>query len=112
MTTTKKLWIGIGILALLTPLGIIIPALFGAGGAWGEWSIEEIRKLTGFAPHGMERLSKLWRPPLPNYAVPGQGRGLVGGSIGYLATAVVGAALAAAVGYLVARIAGRRDRKD
>ena len=45
MTTTKKLWIGIVILTLLSPLGLIIPALFGAGGAWGEWGLEEIKKL-------------------------------------------------------------------
>ena len=37
MKTTTKLWIVIGILAVLTPIGLVLPAYFKSGPAWGEW---------------------------------------------------------------------------
>jgi hypothetical protein len=111
MTTTKKLWIGIGVLVLLTPLGLIIPALFGAGGAWGEWGLREMEKLSGFVPEGMKRLAERWKSPMPGYSVPGQGKGLGGGSMGYIITAVIGVALTAGAGYLLAKYFSRKDRK-
>lgn len=49
----KKLWIGLIILALLTPLGIILPEKFKAGGAWGEWGPEALEKLIGYVPAGL-----------------------------------------------------------
>jgi cobalt/nickel transport protein len=108
MTTTKKLWIGIGILALLSPLGLILPALFGAGGAWGEWGINTIEKLVGFVPKGMKRLADSGKAPLSGYAVPGQSTGLVSGSFGYLVSAIIGIALAAAIMFLLAKWLVRR----
>jgi hypothetical protein len=112
MTTSKKLWIGIGILVILTPLGLIIPALFGAGGAWGEWGLEEIEKIIGYVPEGMKRHAERWKSPMPDYAVPGQGRGLAGESAGYIITAVIGVILTAGAGYLLAKLLLRKDRKD
>ncbi len=111
MTTTKKLWIAIGILVLLSPLGLILPALFGAGGAWGEWGLEEVKKLAGYAPEGMKKLSQPWKPPLQNYAVPGQREGLLHGSFGYVVAAVVGISVTAGIAYLLAKILGRRERE-
>jgi len=111
MSTTKKLWIGIGILVLLAPLGVVIPALFGAGGAWGEWGMAEIEKIVGFVPEGMRRLSGWWKSPLPEYALPGQSTGIFGKSIGYLLAAAVGALLTAGAGYLLAKFLSRKDHK-
>ena len=76
MTTVKKLWIGIAVLALLSPLGLIIPSLLGAGGAWGEWGAEEFKKLIGYVPEGMGKLGHVWKSPLPNYTVPGHKQGM------------------------------------
>ena len=109
MTTTKKLWIGIVILTLLSPLGLIIPALFGAGGAWGEWGLEEIKKLIGYVPQGMEKQGELWKAPLADYTVPGQGKGLFGESVGYVLTAVLGVVLTAGFVYLFARMLARKN---
>ncbi len=110
MTVAKKLWIAIGILILLSPLGILIPAWLGAGGAWGEWSIEEVKKLVGYVPAGMEKLSRLWKSPLRNYAMPDQGGGLAHGSVGYIIAAVIGALLTAGVAYVLGKILGRKNR--
>ena len=77
MKTTAKLWIGIGILALLSPLGLILPERFKAGDAWGEW--------------GLEKLSSLWSAPFSDYALNGQqNKGLCQLSLGYIASAVIG----------------------
>jgi cobalt/nickel transport protein len=109
MNTTKKLWIGIGILLLLSPLGVIIPALFHAGGAWGEWGPDEIEKILGYVPAGMKRLSKIWKAPLPDYAVPCQGGGLASEGMGYILTGIVGVVAAAGLMYLLAKMVARKN---
>ncbi len=111
MTTTKKLWIAIGILVILSPLGLVIPALFGAGGAWGEGGIEEINKLIGYIPGGMEKLGHFWKSPMPNYTVPGQKQGLAHGMLGYLLTALIGVAVTAGLAYALAKVLGRKNRE-
>jgi hypothetical protein len=108
MKTVTKLWIGLAVLALLAPLGLIVPALFGAGGAWGEWSTEELQDLIGYVPAGMKKIARLWSSPLPDYTVPGQGKGLAGDSLGYVLTAFIGIAVSAGLAYLLARWAGRK----
>jgi cobalt/nickel transport protein len=112
MTTIKKLWRGIGILVLLSPLGLIIPALFGAGGAWGEWGLEEMKKLVGFIPKGMQKLAGLWKSPMHDYTVPGQKTGLAHGSLGYIVTAVIGIAITAGLAYVIAKLLGSRNKRS
>jgi len=109
MINVKKLWIGIGILILLSPLGIIIPKYLGAEGAWGEWGLDQIEKITGFAPEGMKRLTEIWKAPFTNYAVPGQGSGLLRGGLGYILAGLIGIAAAAGIMYLLAHFLARRD---
>ncbi len=109
MTTIKKLWIGIGILALLSPLGLIIPALFGAGGAWGEWGLEEVKKLVGYIPAGMQRLAHTWKSPMPDYTLSGQKPGLAGQSIGYVLSAIAGIAITAGAVYIIIKLLGRKN---
>ena len=108
MATIKKLWVGIGVLALLSPLGLILPSLFKVDGAWGEWSLEEIERITEFVPQGMKQLAGTWKAPLPDYALPGQRAGMVGKSLGYVVTAIIGIVLVAGVMYLLAKLLGRR----
>ena len=107
MTTIKKLWIGIGVLALLSPLGLILPSLFKSEGAWGEWNLEKIEGLTHFVPQGMKRFARIWKAPMPDYAVPGQRTGLVGESLGYVFAAIIGILLVAGIMYLLAKLLGR-----
>ena len=61
MKLTTKFWIGIVVLIVLSPLGLILPEHFKAGSAWGEWGADEMQKLVGmflkasksFLPFGM-----------------------------------------------------------
>ena len=107
MTTTKKLWIGIFILVLLSPLGLVLPALFGAQGAWGEWGLHQIEKLVGYVPEGMRRLAGRWKAPLPEYAVPGQGP--AGSGFGYILSGIIGIAVTGGLVYLLAKLLARKD---
>ncbi len=63
----KKLLIWLLILIILSPLGILLPYLFNAGDAWGEWDIETVEKMKGFIPKGMEKLSSLWKSLFSDY---------------------------------------------
>lgn len=104
---TKKLWLGIGILALISPLGILIPEWFNAdGGAWGEWGVEEIEKMAGFVPEGMKRMAEIWKAPLPDYALPAAGSGPLAESLGYVLSALIGIALVVGVMYMITRLLG------
>ncbi len=104
----RKLWIGIGILAVLSPLGVILPPLFNAGGAWGEWGLADIQKVAGFVPEGMKHLGKIWKAPLADYGLPGQGQGLGSQSFGYVVAAAIGVAFVTGMMYLLAKLLVRK----
>jgi len=113
MKTTTKLWMALALLVVLTPLGLLLPAWLGAGSAWGEWSLAEVRQLVGYVPAKMARLSDLWRAPLPDYALRGQDHAplpALGGS--YLLSAVVGVAVVAGLTILIGKLLARRDKPD
>ncbi len=110
MTLTKKLWIGIGVLIVLSPLGLILPDHFKAGSAWGEWGLEEIQKMTGYVPLGFQKLSELWKAPLPDYAFQGwEGKDIFSMSFAYIISAIVGIAIIAGVAFLIGKVLAKED---
>ncbi len=105
MKTIAKLWIGLGVLVLLSPLGLLFPEHFKAGAAWGEWGTEEIQKLIGYIPQGLAKFSSLWSAPLPDYAFKGQeGAGLSALSLGYIVSALIGILIVVALVFLIAKL--------
>ena len=114
MKTTVKLWIGIGILALLSPLGLILPECFKAGDAWGEWGIGAIKEIFGHVPAGLRNLSSLWSAPFSDYAFNGrQDKGLCRLGLGYIASAVIGILVIVCAVMLLGRFLskGKPDKK-
>ncbi len=104
MKLTTKLWIGIGILILLSPLGLFLPEHFKAGSAWGEWGIGEIKEFIGYIPEGLERLASLWNAPMPDYAFKGwEEKGLWYLGAAYIISAIVGIALTAMAVILIGK---------
>jgi len=105
----RKLWIGIGILILLAPIGLILPELLKAGGAWGEWGADEIAEwmkkegLEDYIPEGLKRLSEIWSAPIPDYAFSGWDKGLKS-YIGYIFSGIIGTALVIGVSMLIGKI--------
>ena len=96
MKLTTKLWIAIGAIILLSPLGLILPEHFKAGSAWGEWGADEMEKLVGYVPQGLKHLSELWTAPMPDYAFKGwEEKGLRHLSLAYIVSAILGVVLIA-----------------
>jgi len=113
MKPIVKLWIGLAVLAILCPLGLLIPAFFKAGGAWGEWGPEEIKKLAGYVPEKFARLADLWKPAMPDYSFKGwEDKGLFHQSIAYIASAVVGIALIAGIAFILGKMLAGKDDKN
>ncbi len=88
MKLSKRLAIGLGLLVIFTPLGIIIPRAVRSGDAWGEWGVDEVSKLAGYCPQGLKKLAGIWHAPLPDYTLmnrEGAGAYFVSGLIGSIA---------------------------
>ncbi|MFH1564139.1 MAG: PDGLE domain-containing protein [Nitrospirota bacterium] len=91
MKIITKLWIGMAVLILLSPLGLILPEHFKAGSAWGEWGADEMQKLVSYIPQGLEKLAGIWNAPMPDYAFSGwEEKGLTHLSFAYVISAIVG----------------------
>lgn len=110
MTLTGKLWAGIGALIALSPLGLILPDHFKAGSAWGEWGTDEIQKMSGYVPQGLQKVAELWKAPMPDYAFQGwESRGLVHLSLAYVISAVAGIAVISGLTYIIGKKLTRGD---
>ena len=100
MKTITKLWILIAILAILTPIGLIIPEYFKAGSAWGEWGSGEIKKLVGYAPKGLEKLSDIWAAAIPGYGTS---------KMSYILSAILGIIIVMGLTFLIGRFLGKKE---
>jgi cobalt/nickel transport system permease protein len=114
----RRMWIGIALLTVLTPLGIV-----AVGNAWGEWSPQDFISAEGrrqiaaasrnasapaHLPRGLERLSALWTAPMSRYS-PAFIRSA---SFGYLASAMVGVGLIICFGLVLQPLLGARGRPN
>jgi hypothetical protein len=106
----KKLWIGLAVMALISPFGIILPALFNAEDAWGEWSAAKLKKLIGFVPAGLEKLADFWRAPMADYNPAGEGASMAAQAFWYIASGLLGILLVVGMVYLLARLLRRHEK--
>jgi cobalt/nickel transport system permease protein len=110
----RTLWLALGLLMALTPLGIL-----AGGAAWGEWGAadfsqaaarQKIAQASGNqappsqAPKGFERLCSLWTAPFPGYAPSFVRRP----ALGYLLSAMFGCGAIILAGTLVGAAARQR----
>jgi cobalt/nickel transport system permease protein len=116
--TVRPLWIGLALLLVLTPLGIL-----AAGTAWGEWSARDFsspqtRQMIATAsknaappldpPSGLARLSNVWTAPFPQYAPSFVRRP----ALGYALSAMFGSGASILVSLLAGSLATRlRDNR-
>jgi len=101
--TLEKLWIGLGLLILLTPLGLL-----ARGTTWGEWAGEELKKMLGFIPEGLARLEHLWQAKLAGYTLPGWDSPLLS-ALGYLLSAAIGVGVVIGLMLLLGRFLSTKD---
>jgi len=104
MKTIAKLWVGLGILILLSPLGLLLPEHFKAEEAWGEWGSDKIKEMVGYLPRGLEKLSGVWQPPLPDY---GQDQG--SSVLGYMLSALLGILIVVTIIFLITKFLSKKD---
>ena len=93
MKVITKLWLGLGLLALLSPLGLILPRYFKAKGPWGE----------------SESGAGSWKPLFPDYAFRGwQQKDLSHLSFAYIISAVMGIIIIALLSLLIGRMLAKK----
>jgi cobalt/nickel transport system permease protein len=113
----RSLWLGLGLLMLLTPLGIL-----ATGTAWGEWKAADFSSPAGRqeiaaaslqhapparAPQGLARLSGAWTAPWADYAPPFVRHA----AIGYALSAMFGVGLVVLLTEGIGRTAGALKRR-
>lgn len=102
--TQKKLWIGLVILIVLTPLGLL-----ASGTAYGEWGSDELQQTLGYVPSGIEQGENLWHALFPDYTVAGLENSFLQSSIGYILSAVIGIALIYIVVLTIGKLIARKE---
>jgi len=100
----KKLLVGLLIMALISPIGILLPKKFRAGAAWGEWDNDKIERLIGYVPEGMKRIGGIWKAPVRDYNFGGANAPLVTQSLYYIISVFLGIIVAVSVVYLISRL--------
>jgi tetrahydromethanopterin S-methyltransferase subunit C len=106
----KKLWLGIFALAVLSPLGIILPEKFGAEGAWGEWGADALEKLLGYVPGGLKKTADIWDAPIRNYSFGGEGAVLSTRIVSYIVSAFIGIVLAYIIVLVISRLLFKHEK--
>jgi hypothetical protein len=106
----KKLWIGLFVIALLTPLGILLPEKFNAGDAWGEWGIDRLEKLLGYVPEGLKKLTDLWKAPIPDYSFGGEGASRAVQVVSYIVSGFLGIGACALVLFIISMLIVRHGK--
>jgi len=109
MKSMKRLWWGLVILILISPLGLILPGAFKSGPAWGEWSLQEIEKMAGYVPEGLKKLADLWSAPVPDYNLKSwEGAGLAKSSLGYILSGALGVGIILLATLLLGKVLSKR----
>ena len=106
----KKLWIGLAIMALLTPLGIYLPKKFNAGDAWGEWGPEKIKELLGYVPAGLKKLADFWKAPVPDYNFGGENTAMSTQVISYIISGIIGIAAVVILIYVITKFLIKHEK--
>ncbi len=106
----KKLWIGLLVMALLTPLGILLPQRFSADTAWGEWGMDKLEKLLGFVPEGLKKMTDIWKAPIPDYNLAGEGASRTLQVISYIASGFLGIGVCVLIVFIISRVIAKHGK--
>ncbi|WP_414647967.1 cobalt transporter CbiM [Desulfitobacterium sp.] len=94
-----KFVLGIVILAVLSPLGLL-----ASGTAWGEWGQEELHAQLGFLPSGFQKFGDVWKHSLlPDYGRAGFDQSFWQQALVYLVSAFVGLLVIGLIAFIIQR---------
>lgn len=106
----KKILIILLLLCLITPIGILLPMVFDAGDAWGEWSAQTVKELVGYVPQGLAKYSDVWKAPLTDYTITTDDKSVVHQSGYYIVSGIIGATVSYVVMLLISRLIVRNEK--
>lgn len=108
---TKKILVFLGILIIISPLGIIIPKYFQSGDAWGEWNVEQVKEKTGYAPKGMKKDAALYSAPVSDYNTGNEKDSLLKQSTSYILSGVLGVGIILMATFGASKLIKRKQSK-
>ena len=111
MKQYKKYIIFLGILIVLSPLGLILPDYFNAGDAWGEWSVKSVKEQTGLEPKMMKKFAEIYRAPIPDYNIGKEDDLLSRLSASYIISGLIGTGLILIITFGIAKFMSRKSEK-
>ncbi len=100
----KRILVFLLVLCLLAPAGILLPMLFDAGDAWGEWSAQTIKEFIGYVPEGLAKYTGAWKAPVTDYTINAADTSVVHQSGFYIISGIIGATLAYIVMLLISKL--------
>ncbi len=106
----KKILFILLILCIITPIGILLPMVFDAGDAWGEWSAQTLYDMIGYVPQGLAKYSDVWDAPLTDYTMNSQDTSMVHQSGYYIVSGIFGATVSYVVMLVISRIIIRNGK--
>lgn len=100
--------IGLIVIALLTPLGLL-----ASGTAWGEWGGEEMQARLGFVPRGLEKLGGFWNHTLfKDYGVAGLDHSFWQQALGYIISAFFALLFIGIIGFAFQRFNRKSEQQS
>lgn len=106
----KRLWIGLVILAMISPLGIILPKKFNAEDTWGEWGTGTLEKVLGYVPEGLKKYSEFWKAPVPDYNFGGETATMGTQIISYIISGFLGILIVGLMVYAISRLLIKHEK--
>lgn len=96
----RKLTLGLVIIAVLSPVGIL-----ATGTAWGEWGDKELQAKLGFLPSGFQNLSDFWKHAFfKGYTLTALDQTFWQQALGYLISAFAGLAIIGVLAIIIQRV--------
>jgi hypothetical protein len=108
--TQKKLWAGLLIMAVLSPLGILLPSWLNSGDAWSEWKADTVEKLLGYVPEGLKKYADFWNAPIPDYTFGGKQAPMAVQVVSYIASGILGILAVILVIYVIRKVMVKNEK--
>jgi hypothetical protein len=110
MKNYKKYLLFLAILAVLTPIGIVLPHYFKAGDAWGEWSVKTVKEQTGIEPSGMKKNASIYNAPIADYNPGKEDDSIVRQSGNYIISGLIGAGIILILTFGAIKLFSRKEK--
>lgn len=105
----KKILLWLFVLAIISPIGLLLPQLFHKDNAWGEWNVSSLKEKTGYVAKEMAKDAELWKAPIADYKMKKQAS-LPEQSFYYIISGIVGIASVSLLTYIITRLIFRHER--